>query len=283
MSVQSEVQTAPAVERERRHTRGDVARNMLRRSRGTFIFLVSLTVLIAFWQYQQTRVLKVPALYIPPPSAIWQAMVENFQNGKFQSNLAYSLKNYAVGTAAGVIAGIVIGLLMGGSRLFRLVFGPYVWALYSTPRIAFQPIIIVALGFSAFPKMVVIFLGVVFPVIINTMAGMQTVDRSLIKAARVFGASKLQVYTKVALPYTLPFIITGIRLGASRGLLSMYVSEIYGSTEGLGYMVVQATNRFQTEITFAAIIILVVLSVIIIKAIAMVEQRVGRWRTAVRV
>ncbi|MQA86635.1 MAG: ABC transporter permease subunit [Streptosporangiales bacterium] len=266
-------QPAPPPPAEGKIGRGRRSLRFLKTAPGNVLFVVTLIAFLAFWQYMQTQVRSIPPLYLPPPSAIWDALLENFRNGVFQENILYSLRNYAIGLAIGSTAGITIGLLTGSIRKLDTILSPYIWAFYATPNIAFQPILIVALGFSPLPKIIMIIVGVVFPVIINAMTGVKTVDNSLVQAAKVFGANRLQLYTKVALPFTVPFILTGLRLGATRGLLYMYISEIFGSTQGLGFMVLQATNKFQTPTAFAGIIILVVISVLIIKAFETLERR----------
>ncbi|MGH3375549.1 MAG: ABC transporter permease [Actinoallomurus sp.] len=271
---------SPPVQRIRKAGRRQRIGRLLRTAPGVVLLVVSLVCLIAIWQYAQTKVRSIPPLYLPPPSAIWDALLQNFSNGEFQKNIAYSLKNYGVGLAIGASAGVAIGLVTGGIRKVNIILTPYIWALYSTPNIAFQPILIVALGFTPLPKIIMIVSGVIFPIIVNTIAGVEKVDGSLIRAARVFGASRFQLYVKVAIPYTIPFIMTGLRLGATRGLLYMYISEIYGSTEGLGYMVLQATHRFQTPIAFAGVILLVVISVLIVQVLQVAPRLLPYTRAA---
>lgn len=272
--------TSPPVQRSRKAGPRQRIGRVLRTAPGIALVVLSLVCLILVWQYAQTKVRSIPTLYLPPPSAIWDAMVANFANGQFQQNIAYSLKNYGVGLAIGASGGVAIGLLAGGIRKVNIILTPYIWAAYSTPNIAFQPILIVALGFTPLPKIIMIILGVIFPVIVNTIAGVEQVDGSLIKAARVFGANRLQLYLRVAVPSTIPFIMTGLRLGATRGLLYMYISEIYGSTSGLGYMVLQATHRFQTPIAFAGVILLVVMSILIVQLLEVIPRFLPYTRTA---
>jgi ABC-type nitrate/sulfonate/bicarbonate transport system permease component len=271
---------SPPVQRLRKAGPRQRIGGFVRTAPGVVLLVVSLVCLIAVWQYAQTKVRSIPTLYLPPPSAIWDALVQNFDNGEFQKNIAYSLKNYGVGLVIGASAGVAIGLVAGGIRKVNIILTPYIWALYSTPNIAFQPILIVALGFTPLPKIIMIIMGVVFPIIVNTIAGVEKVDGSLIRAARVFGANRLQLYLKVAVPYTIPFIMTGLRLGATRGLLYMYISEIYGSTSGLGYMVLQATHRFQTPVAFAGVILLVVLSILIVQALQVIPRFLPYTREA---
>lgn len=272
--------SSPPIERERKLGKRHRIVRLLRSAPGVLLLIASLVVLIAIWQYAQTQIRSIPPLYLPPPSAIWHALLQNFANGQFQQNIAYSLKNYGVGLAIGASAGVAIGLVTGGIRKVNVILTPYIWALYSTPNIAFQPILIVALGFTPLPKIIMIVLGVIFPIIVNTVAGVEKVDGSLIKAARVFGANRLQLYLKVAVPSTVPFIMTGLRLGATRGLLYMYISEIYGSTSGLGYMVLQATHRFQTPVAFAGVILLVVMSILIVQVLQIVPRLLPYTREA---
>jgi len=245
--------------------------------------IAGVVLFVAFWQWQQTAVQSVPALFIPPPSAVWKAMVENTLNGVIPKHMTWSFTNYGMGFAIAVVLAIPIGLLMGSLSIVDKILGPYMYVLWSTPRIAFYPIIIIAMGFDWPSKVMLIALGCFFPVLINTMAGVKTVDPSLIRVGRVFGASRTQIYLKVVLPYTMAFIMTGVRIAVTRGLVVMYVSEIFGSPAGIGAMVVQATETYKTPLAFSGLVILLISSLVIVAVFQFFERLLAPWKEEVNI
>lgn len=253
------------------------------RARIPLLTITGIVALIVFWEWQQTKVLSVPALFIPPPSAILKAMSENIQNGVIPEQMAWSFRNYAMAFGIAATLAIPLGLLMGSIPIVDKTLGPYMYVFWSTPRIAFYPIVIVAMGFDWPSKVFLISLGCFFPMLINTMTGVKTVDADLLRVARAFGASRLQTYRKIVLPYALAFILTGVRISVTRGLVVMYVSEIFGSPKGIGALVVNATNRYKTPLAFSGLMILLGSSLVIVFLFQFLEKAATPWREAVDV
>jgi NitT/TauT family transport system permease protein len=150
-------------------------------------------------------------------------------------------------------------------------------------QIAIQPIIIVILGFGNVSKVFLIFLMTFFPIMVNVLAGTATVDPVLIKAGRLFGADRRQLFTKIVVPFTLPWIMTGIRLASRRGLIAVIISEIFGSVRGLAYYIIRKAEVFESQKSFAAIFILMIISLIIINGMAWIEQKATPWRVAYKI
>ena len=225
----------------------------------------------------------VSPIFLPPPSTIFKAAAEMIGRGQLWGHLSYSAANFAIGFALSAVAGTVLGLLMGASRSVESILGPYVWALYATPRIALLPLLILWFGFGAESKILLIFLSAVMPILITSMDGVKTVDQALLRAARVFGATRTQIYTRVVLPFTLPFIMTGLRQGVGRGLIAMVVAEMFGSGRGVGFMIARSAAQLDTATTFALLLVLVVLSVGLVYMMTALERRVAPWREDVRV
>jgi NitT/TauT family transport system permease protein len=158
-----------------------------------------------------------------------------------------------------------------------------VWALYATPRIALQPLFILWLGFTIQSYIAIIFLSGLMPILISSMDGVKTVDQSLLRAARVFGASKRQLYTRVVLPFTLPFIMTGLRQGVGRALIGLLVAEFLGSSKGVGYVISRAGQRMEPAEMFSMLTLLVLFSVSMVYFMGVLEKRVAPWREEVHV
>jgi NitT/TauT family transport system permease protein len=148
----------------------------------------------------------------------------------------------------------------------------------SLPRVAIMPLLILILGFSEKAELTLIFLSAVFPIMINCMAGPRTVEPSLLRAGRVFGANRLQLFWKIIFPFTLPFIISGINQGMTRGLVGMVIAEIFGGNRGLGYLTQRAGETFDAPLLYGVLLILVVFSLSFVQGIRWLEAKVAPWR-----
>lgn len=199
-------------------------------------------------------------------------------SGSIRDHLFYSMSNLGLGLIIACIIGIPAGLLMGGNRYVEKILSPYVWALASVPRIALVPLFILFLGFSVKMQVTIITLSAVFPIIINSWAGVKTTDKSLLAAAKVFGAKRRELYLKVVLPYTLPFIISGIQQGIGRGLVAVIIAEIFGGSRGLGYLVNRSADTFNSALMYAVLLLLVVVSLSLVQLTRWLEAYVAPWR-----
>jgi NitT/TauT family transport system permease protein len=199
-------------------------------------------------------------------------------SGSIRDHLLYSMTNLGIGLVIACVIGIPAGLLMGGNRVIERILSPYVWAMASLPRIALTPLFILFLGFTMKMELTIIVLSAVFPIIINAWAGVKTTEKSLLAAARVFGASRRELYMKVVLPYTLPFIISGIQQGIGRGLIGVVIAEIFGGSHGLGYLVNRAADTFNSALMYAVLFLLVVVSLTLVQLTRWLEAYVAPWR-----
>ena len=214
MSIKEADRVLPVTTRESDSTRE--RRSVLRPSRirlyeplviGTLSVVLALTV----WQLvANARIWSV--LFLPGPWDVAQAFVQLFQSDDIWLDIATSGEELAIGYGMAIVIGLLIGLLMGWYTRFQYALDPFVNFFYSTPRIVFIPIFILWLGIELQPKIAVIFLGAVFPIIINTMAGVRNTEAALLRVARSFGASDALTFRRVVLPGSVPFILTGFRL-----------------------------------------------------------------------
>jgi NitT/TauT family transport system permease protein len=194
------------------------------------------------------------------------------------TDIAVTLTEFALGFGLAVIIGIPFGILLGWNRTFQAVFDPFVTTLYSVPRIALMPLLILWLGIGLTSKVAVVFLGAVFPIIVNVFTGMRTLDEALVRCARVFGANDRQVLRTVALPSSVPFMIAGIRLGVGRGLVGVIVAEFVAAQAGIGHMMNRAGATFQTDKVFVGVILLAILGLTLTAILKQLEDRFDTWR-----
>lgn len=241
--------------------------------------ILSFVVVFAAWELVG-RFLVTNQLFFTPVSAIAEAAVDLARSGQLWKDTRASLIEFLLGFAAASVGGIVIGGLIAMSLRFRHFVEPWVSALYATPIIALGPLLILWFGLGITSKVAVVFLTAVFPVIINTQAGLQNTDRNLVEAIRSFGASRWQVFRKVRLPSSLPFIIAGERLAVARALVGVVVAELFGAREGLGYLIFTSSQTFNTADLFVGVFILAGSGIVAVQALKWLEHRLAPWRNA---
>ena len=251
------------------------------------VTIINLSIFFALWELF-ARSGAVSPLFLPKASSMFSALWEGLTttappgsviSGSIRDHLFYSLTNLMIGLGIACIIGIPAGLLMGGNKYVEKILSPYVWSLASLPRIALVPLFILFLGFTVKMQITIIVLSAVFPIMINAWAGVKTTEKSLLSAAKVFGANRRELYMHVVLPYTLPFIIAGIQQGIGRGLIGVIIAEIFGGSKGLGYLITRAGDTFNSSLMYAVLFLLVVVSLSLIQLTRWLEAYVAPWRS----
>lgn len=219
-----------------------------------------------------------PAGLFASPLAVAEAGWRMVLEGQLGPALGQSLTVYLVGTGAAVSVGIALGALMGMVRPVGRMLDVYVHGLAATPRVAFIPLIILFLGLGFEAKIVVVFLGAVMPVVLNAYAGVQSADPDLVEMARAAGASRGRILTHVVLPGALPFLLAGIRIGATIGLINTVVAELYTAVSGLGGLLAIYGSRFQMAEYLAVVVVLATIGITMTEGLRLAERRMLRWR-----
>lgn len=236
-----------------------------------------LALLLALWMLAAQH---LGRNIVPSPQATFEAALRLIAEGRLQSAFVASLTVYLSGYALAVICGIPIGVLMGGFQVLGKTLEVYVFALAATPRVAFIPLIIVVLGLGADAKIFIIYLGALMPILINTYAGVLAVDEELVEMARSAGASRQRIFMSIVLPSAVPFVVTGMRLGATIGLINTVVAELYTAVSGLGGLLAIYGNTFRMAEYFVVVITLAIVGVVVTEALRYAETRLARWRGA---
>jgi NitT/TauT family transport system permease protein len=277
MTAPTTAATPPGLDEPAERTLRRTPGMVLRRWGPTAISVANVTIFFICWQLFAKAEIVSP-LFLPAPTDMFAALREGFADGTLPDAIAFSIRNFVIGLAAACVVGIPVGLLMGASRVVHSILSPYVWSMQSLPRVAIMPLLILIFGFEVTAELMLIFLSAVFPIIINCMAGVKTVEPSLIRAGRVFGARKLDIYRRIILPYTLPFVIAGVNQGMSRGLVGMIIAEIFGGNRGLGYIIQRAGETFNSPLLYGTLLILVVVALTFVQSARWLEVKVAPWR-----
>jgi NitT/TauT family transport system permease protein len=224
----------------------------------------------------------VNPLFTSAPSRIVSAAAQMVSDGSIFEHLQISGLEFVVGYGLAVIVGVPLGILMGWYRRLNAVFDPFVSALYATPRIALLPLMMIWLGIGLASKIAIVFLGAVFPILVNTITGVRTLDANFIKVARSFGSNDWQLFLTVALPSTVPLLLSGLRLGLGHALIGIVVAEMYGATHGLGFLISVSGARFQTDKVMVGIIIIALAGILMTGLLRIIERRFEGWRPDAR-
>lgn len=283
MQGQPEATRHGEIERESRDTEATGWRGFRRRHGLAIVGVLNFLVFFVVWQLVQTYTPIVDTQWVPVPTVILKDLYENIANGVLLEQARYSFTNMVVAYLLSVVVGVPLGLVMGVSRMFRMLLGPYMWALYAAPTIAIAPVVILILGIGAPATILVIAINAFFPLAINTMDGVATVEENLVKAARVFGANRYQVLRRVVVPYTLPWILTGLRIAVTRALLGMVFVEVFFSPQGLGYLIRQASDVSDAATAYSVILIVVISSVVLVQLFRYLEAKFTPWSQEIQI
>src|SRR6185436_19775390 len=237
----------------------------------------SVVLILGLWEAAWEARMISP-LFFSGPSAVAKQMVYAWTRGNLKADLLYSGTNFILGFAAAAVAGVVVGILVGWYKTLRLLMNPTLIALYATPRVAMIPLILIWFGIGMWSKVFIVFISAFFPILVNTIGGMRAIDRDLLRAARAFCASDWQIFKTVAIPGSVPFILTGIRQGVALGLIGVVVGEMFGGSQGVGFLVAYGGQTFQTDTAFVGVIIIAAAGMLLTFLTARLERRLSRWR-----
>jgi NitT/TauT family transport system permease protein len=251
--------------------------NFWKRHEHALLGTIAMLAFLAFWEFSVDFGWVNP-LFTSSPSRILRAGFEMFADGSIYIDLEYSAYELLVGYGAAVLIGVPLGIAMGWYSRVDAILDPFVTALYAMPRIALLPLIMIWFGIGIASKIAIVFLGAIFPILVNTITGVRTVNADFVKVARSFGSNDRQLFATVAFPSAVPMLLTGLRLGLAHALVGIVVGEMYGATHGIGYLIAVSGARFQTDKVMVGIIIISSAGVALTALLRRVEHRFERWR-----
>jgi sulfonate transport system permease protein len=239
------------------------------------ISTASVAMFLVAWEVAP-RLGLVDPFFTSRPSQVIAAAVEVVRSGTLLQDVVVSLSEFAIGLALAVAVGVPLGLLLGTFETMRHLLDPPIMALYATPQLALLPIFVLWLGIGMSSKVAVVFLGASIPIIVNSMAGVRHVERSLVVAARSFCATRLDVFARVILPASLPAVMIGVRLGLSRGVLGVVVAEMYVSQDGVGNQIMRLGSAFRVDRLLVYVLLVSTFGLAATSLVRRIEERIGR-------
>ena len=243
-----------------------------------FLYLVFQFVVVglALWEVMSRFVVANP-LFLASPSQIVASIISLSETGALAHHIGVSALEFAVGYVIASLVGIALGLAMASNETVKRVLQPWISGLYATPTLALAPLFILWFGIGIWSKVLVVLLLVLFPVTINTEAGLRTTSERLVEMLRSFGATQQQIFRKVSLPSAMPFILAGLKLGIGRGLIGVVVAELFGSRAGLGNLISQSADAFNMPDLFAGVIILAGAGIAMTAGFSWLETKLVPW------
>ncbi|NMA64969.1 MAG: ABC transporter permease [Clostridiaceae bacterium] len=237
--------------------------------------LISLGAAIALWIFISSTKAQV---VFAPPAKVFEALVDLYETGKLFDHIRASLSRSLSGFALAFVCALPVAFLLGWYKPLQLIFHPWIKFVKSIPPISYIPLVIVAQGVGESAKVTVIFIGSFLVMVINIFQGVQNVDLTMIKAARVLGAKDFTIFTKVVIPSSLPFILVGMRLGLASSLTTLIAAELTGAQLGLGQMIQEASMYFRMDIVLMGIILIGIFGTILDQIVSFLERRLTAWQ-----
>jgi NitT/TauT family transport system permease protein len=244
--------------------------NLVNRATTPLIYIV----LLALWEVVVDR-LKVPAWILPAPSAIFEAAVK--WAPELAQNSWVTLRETVVGFVLAIAASLPLAILISLNPLARKLIYPILLGLQSVPKVAVAPLVILWFGLSEWPKIIVVVLVCFFPILVNLVAGLEAVPKTMLDLMRSLGASPHVVFRRLRVPVALPHFFTGCKVAVTFAVIGAVISEFVAAQDGLGYLILISTAQSQTPLAFAAIALLTVLSIALFHGIEFIEKRVVDW------
>lgn len=232
-----------------------------------------LAVFLAAWEWLPP-LMRIPEFILPPPSNVWAEFLRMLGAERLLHHTWITALEVVAGFALGSALGVIIGFILGMAPRAELVLSPYILALQIAPKVAFAPLFVMWFGFTVYPKILVAVLIVFFPVMINVLTAIRTVDPDMINLARSFSATRWQIFRMIEYPATMAPLFSGLRIGATLAVIGVVVGELVGGNLGLGYLLVFGEGQGNTAMVFVTIILLTIIGIAAYGAIVWMESRV---------
>ena len=246
------------------------------------MMIASALLFVAFlvaWQWAPS-LFGIPPFIIPPASLVWDEFVRMVARDKLVYHTAVTAMQVGVGFVLGVLLGIVCGFALGLSPTAEFVLSPYILALQIAPKVAFAPLFIIWFGYTVYPKILVCVLIVFFPVMINVLGAVRALDPDIVRLAKSFTASRLQIFWKIEFPAAMPPLFAGLRIASTLAVIGVLVGELVGGNIGLGYLLTFGEGAGNTAMVFVVIILLTLIGIVLYGLVVLAEGRVLHYLPA---
>ncbi|MBW7851323.1 MAG: ABC transporter permease [Rhodospirillales bacterium] len=240
---------------------------------GVFGSLLLAVAFAAAWEWLP-GLAGIPPFIIPPLSDVLAESLRMLRIDALITHTGITLAEVAVGFLLGCLLGMVVGYGLGMSPTAEMMLSPYILALQIAPKVAFAPLFVMWFGYTVYPKILVAVLIVFFPVMVNVLGAMRTVDRDMVNLVRSFSAGRFQIFWKLEFPASMPALFSGLRIASTLAVIGVVVGEMVGGNTGLGYLLVFGEGQANTAMVFVTIILLTVIGILAYAAVIIAERSV---------
>ena len=266
---------ASAVGQQSRFMRTVSPGRVFREHAHAFLGGLSVCLILSVWEWS-FRSQAINPIFISAPSQIALSFYTLAQT-ELLSDMLSSGRAFLIGFGLAILVGILLGFLVGWFTPVEAVLDPFISFLYATPRVALLPLLVIWVGIGSNSEIAVVFLGALFVIIINTSTGVKNLDAALLKAAHSFGANGAQIFWTIALPGSVPFILSGMRLGLGHALVGIVVGELVGSRSGIGYLMAKGGSTYQTDRVFVGVLIIAIVGILFTALFKRMEDHFQSW------
>ena len=240
------------------------------------VFFVALLVL---WELL-VRLTAVPSFILPPPGDLWTSLIQKLPILGTHAWITF-IEAFG-GFAMSILLGVTFAILVVYSRHLQNTIYPLIVILYAMPKSAFAPLMVIWVGYGLFSKIAIAFLVAFFPIVVNTVVGLKEVEPELLELARINRGSALDVFRKIRLPNSLPYMFAGIKVAIVLSVTGAIVAEFVAANEGLGYLVLQANYSLDTAFALVILLILAILSLGLFWSVELIQKKLAPWSAEVR-
>ncbi|MDR2141982.1 MAG: ABC transporter permease [Deltaproteobacteria bacterium] len=237
---------------------------------------------LLIWQIFPTLEIISPRT-LPPLSEVLTRLWEISTNGELKVHIAISLKRALIGYFAAVFTAIPLGFLMVWSRKVNQFFNPIVQLFRNTSSLALYPVVLLLFGIGETAKLIIIFWTAAWPLLISVIDGVRAVDAIYVKAAKSMSISTVSLFFRVILPSTIPYIVTGLRISATRSMVALVAAEMLGASSGLGFLIFDTQHKDEIDKMYAAIITLISLGMLVNFGLASLEKKLTVWKRSAQI
>jgi len=236
---------------------------------------------IAIWEFVGRYVVTNPILFAPL-SKVLAAGWALFVSGELGRHLAVSSVEFLIGFGLATLVGVALGFAMATNRATQDILDPWVSFFYSSPLVALIPFFILVFGVGISSKIAIIFTVAIFPILLNAFVGIRSTNADLLEVGAAFNCTRAQIFSKILFPAALPYVIVGLRLGIGRALTGVVVSELFGSTAGLGWLIGTAGQSFDTPTVLFGVLMFSTIGVAMVEGLKWLEHLLAPWRKTVQ-
>ncbi|MCX7601791.1 MAG: ABC transporter permease [Meiothermus sp.] len=247
---------------------------MKARSKDTLVAAGAAVGLFVVWELA-VRLFKIPPFVLPAPSQAIESLLPVW--GVVMGHAWQTLWTTLAGFALAVVAGVLLGAAVGTSRPLNLALYPLLVGFNSVPKAALVPVLVLWFGIGTVPAILTAFLISFFPIVVNVATGLAAVPPELREVLRVLGSSRLEAFTRVSIPFSMPYFFASLKVAITLAFVGAVISEIAASQRGIGYMMTSASSQFNVPLVFGGLLVIAVMGIVLYAVFAVLERRLVGW------